>query len=221
MGQDELGRDYLSEVMFAGQITLKIGLAVAFLSTLFGVAVGAVTGYYGKWLDAILMRITDGFLLIPGIALLAVAFKRFGNSDIATMLVLSGIGWMTVSRVVRGQVIGLRDREFIDAAKVAGASPARIIIRHLLPNMVGPIAINATLAMVGAILAESTLSFLGFGLQPPDTSWGTLLTQARGYIDTSKVYLMWFPCIAIILVVLSISFIGDGLRDAFDPEAKK
>jgi peptide/nickel transport system permease protein len=220
-GQDELGRDYLTEVMYAGQITLQIGLAVAFLSTLIGVGIGAIAGYFGKWFDAILMRLTDAFLLIPGIALLAVAFRKFGNSDIAIMLVLSSIGWMSVARVVRGQVISLRDREFIDAARVAGASPFRIITRHLLPNMVGPIAINATLAMVAAILAESTLSFLGFGLQPPETSWGNLLTQARGYIGTSKSYLLWFPSLAIILVVLAVSFIGDGLRDAFDPESKR
>lgn len=220
-GQDELGRDYLTEVMFAGQISLKIGLAVALLSTTLGVVMGAVTGYFGKWFDAILMRVTDGFLLIPGIALLAVAFKKFGSSDLSIALVLSGIGWMSVARVVRGQILGIRDREFVDAARVAGASPVRIVVRHLIPNMVGPIAINATLAMVAAILAESTLSFLGFGLQPPDTSWGNLLTQARGYVGTSKVYLLWFPSIAIILVVLAISFIGDGLRDAFDPESKK
>jgi len=220
-GQDELGRDYFTEVLYAGQISLKIGLAVAVLSTALGATLGSVAGYFGRAYDLILMRITDMFLLVPGVALLAVAFRKFGQSDLAIIVVLTGIGWMLVARVVRGQVLSLRDREFVDAAKVAGASPFRIIFRHLIPNMVGPIAVNATLSMVGAILAESTLSFLGFGIQPPDTSWGNLLAQNRGYLGLSKAYLLYFPSIAIVLAVLAISFVGDGLRDAFDPESQR
>jgi len=220
-GQDELGRDYFTEVLYAGQISLKIGLAVAVLSTALGATLGSVAGYFGRAYDLILMRITDMFLLVPGVALLAVAFRKFGQSDLAIIVVLTGIGWMLVARVVRGQVLSLRDREIVDAAKVAGASPFRIIFRHLIPNMVGPIAVNATLSMVGAILAESTLSFLGFGIQPPDTSWGNLLAQNRGYLGLSKAYLLYFPSIAIVLAVLAISFVGDGLRDAFDPESQR
>ncbi len=220
-GQDELGRDYFTEVLYAGQISLKIGIAVAVLSTALGVAMGAIAGYFGKLADGILMRVTDAFLLVPSIAILAVAFKKFGNSDIAVALVLTFTVWMTVARLVRGQVLTIRELEFIDAARIAGASSTRIIVRHLVPNMVGPIAVNATLAMVNAIVAESTLSFLGFGIQPPDTSWGNLLAQTRGYLGTSKAYLLYFPCLFIILAVLAISFIGDGLRDAFDPESKK
>lgn len=220
-GQDELGRDYFTEVLYAGQISLKIGIAVAVLSTALGVAMGAIAGYFGKLADGILMRVTDAFLLVPSIAILAVAFKKFGNSDTAVALVLTFTVWMTVARLVRGQVLTIRELEFIDAARIAGASSTRIIVRHLVPNMVGPIAVNATLAMVNAIVAESTLSFLGFGIQPPDTSWGNLLAQTRGYLGTSKAYLLYFPCLFIILAVLAISFIGDGLRDAFDPESKK
>jgi peptide/nickel transport system permease protein len=220
-GQDELGRDYFTEVLYAGQISLKVGLAVAVLSTTLGVALGAIAGYFGKWADAVLMRLTDAFLLVPAIAVLAVAFKKFGNSDVAVALVLTFTVWMTVARLVRGQVLTIRELEFIDAARIAGASSTRIIVRHLVPNMVGPIAVNATLAMVNAIVAESTLSFLGFGIQPPDTSWGNLLAQTRGYLGTPKAYLLYFPCLFIILAVLAISFLGDGLRDAFDPGSKK
>lgn len=220
-GQDELGRDYFTEVLYAGQISLKIGIVVAILSTLLGVAMGAIAGYFGKLADAVLMRLTDAFLLVPSIAVLAVAFKKFGNSDVAVALVLTGTVWMTVARLVRGQVLGLRERDFIHAARMAGASSTRIIVRHLVPNMMGPIAVNATLAMVNAIIAESTLSFLGFGIQPPDTSWGNLLAQTRGYLGTSKAYLLYFPSAFIILAVLAISFLGDGLRDALDPESKR
>ncbi len=220
-GQDELGRDYFTEVLYAGQISLKIGIAVAVLSTALGVAMGAMAGYFGKLADGVLMRLTDAFLLVPSIAILAVAFKKFGNSDVAVAMVLTFTVWMTVARLVRGRVLTIRELEFIDAARIAGASSTRIIVRHLIPNMVGPIAVNATLAMVNAIVAESTLSFLGFGIQPPDTSWGNLLSQTRGYLGTSKAYLLYFPCLFIILAVLAISFIGDGLRDAFDPESNK
>jgi peptide/nickel transport system permease protein len=219
-GTDELGRDYLTEVLFAGQLSLKIGLAVAFLSVTVGVLIGAVAGYMGRALDQALMRLTDLFLVIPSIALLAVALRKFGTSGITIILVLAGLGWMGIARLVRGQVLALREREYIDAARAIGASTPRIIFRSILPNLIGPIMVNASLGIAAAIIAESTLSFLGFGVQPPDTSWGNMLSQAAGYVGTPKVYMLYFPGIMILLTVLAVNFVGDGLRDAFDPQAK-
>lgn len=220
-GVDELGRDYLTEVLYAGQISLKLALTVALLSSLIGTALGAVAGFFGKLLDNLLMRLTDLFLMIPSIAVLAVAIKKFGNNDRTISLVLAGLLWMTIARVVRGQVLALREKEFVDAARASGATNGRIIVRHILPNMVGPILVNASLAIVFAIVAESTLSFLGFGVQPPKSSWGLLLSQAEGTVGTSKSFLIMFPGMMLLLVVLCVNFIGDGLRDAFDPQAKQ
>jgi peptide/nickel transport system permease protein len=220
-GTDSAGRDFLTEVLYAGQISLKIGLSVALLSTLFGAAVGAIAGYFGRAVDQVLMRLTDLLLIIPQIAIMAVALKKFGGTDRTVTLVLAGIFWMQIARVVRGQVLALREREFVDAARVAGASSRRIIVRHLLPNMIGPLAVNASLAMAVAIVTESTLSFLGFGVQPPKTSWGLLLANGEEFVGTDKAYLIYFPGLAILLTVLAINFVGDGLRDAFDPQSKR
>jgi len=220
-GTDSAGRDFLTEVLYAGQISLKIGLSVALLSTLFGAAVGAIAGYFGRAVDQILMRLTDLLLIVPAIAIMALALKKFGGTDRTVTLVLAGIFWMQIARVVRGQVLALREREFVDAARVAGASSSRIIVRHLLPNMVGPLAVNASLAMALAIVTESTLSFIGFGVQPPKTSWGLLLSNGEEFVGTDKAYLIYFPGLAILLTVLAINFLGDGLRDAFDPQSKR
>jgi len=219
-GTDELGRDQLSRILYAGQISLKIGLAVALISTVVGTVVGAVAGYAGKATDQALMRLTDLFLVIPAIAILAIALKKFGRDDLTIILVLAGLFWMYVARVVRGQVLSLKEKEFVEAARASGASATRIVVRHLLPNVVGPIVVNATLAVATAIIVESTLSFLGFGVQPPMTSWGNMLSNAEGYVGTSRAYLLYFPGLAILLTVLAVNFLGDGLRDAFDPQSE-
>lgn len=218
-GTDELGRDQLSRLLYAGQISLAIGFAVALISTVIGTSIGAVAGYFGQTTDRTLMWFTDLFLVVPEIAILAIALKYFGQEDITIVLVLAGLFWMYDARVVRGQVLSLKEKEFIEAARSVGASPFRIITRHILPNAIGPIVVNATLAVAGAIIAESTLSFLGFGVQPPDTSWGNMLADAEGYIGTSQAYLLYFPGIAILITVLAVNFLGDGLRDAFDPQS--
>jgi peptide/nickel transport system permease protein len=218
-GTDELGRDYLTEIMYAGQISLKIGLAVALISTVAGTVLGALAGYFGRWTDQALMRLTDLFLVVPAIAILAIAIKKVGNNTSTIVLVLAGLGWMYVARVVRSQILSIKEKEYSEAARASGASNARIIGRHMLPNAIGPILVNATLAVALAIITESTLSFLGFGVQPPNTSWGRLLSDAEGYVGTSKAYLIYFPGLALLLVVLAVNFIGDGLRDAFDPQA--
>jgi peptide/nickel transport system permease protein len=219
-GVDELGRDYLTEVLHAGKISLSIGLGVALLSTLVGVALGSIAGYVGRWADAVLMRLTDLFLVVPQIALLAIGLKKFGGSPVTIVLVLAALFWMGIARVVRGQVLSVKEKEFVEAARVLGASGPRIVVRHILPNIIGPITVNATLAVAAAIVSESTLSFLGFGVQRPDTSWGNMLSDARGYVGTDLAYLIYFPGLMLLVVTLAINFVGDGLRDALDPQTK-
>jgi len=218
-GTDQLGRDTLTEMLYAGQISLKIGLAVAFLSTVVGTILGAIAGYFGRWVDQLLMRLTDLFLVVPAIAILAISLKRFGQTDDIIILVLAGLGWMYVARVVRGQVLSVKEKEFVEAASAAGATSTRIISRHILPNCIGPILVNATLGIAAAIVTESTLSFLGFGVQPPATSWGNMLSAAEGNYNNNT-HLLYFPGLAILVTVLCVNFLGDGLRDAFDPQAK-
>lgn len=218
LGTDELGRDYLSEVLYAGRISLAVGLGVAALSTTLGTVVGAVAGYAGGWVEELTMRLTDLFLVVPGIAVLALALQGFGSSPLTIVLVLSGLGWTFIARVVRAQVLSLREKEFIDAARVLGVSGFRVLWRHLLPNLVGVVVVNVSLAVAGAVILESTLSFLGFGVQPPSSSWGNMLSQAAGMVGTSKSYLLYAPGAAIVLTVLAVNFVGDGLRDAFNPQ---
>lgn len=227
-GTDNLGRDQFSRVVYAGRISLKIGAAVAIISTLIGTILGSIAGYVGKWVDQLLMRVTDLFLVMPGLALLMVANVKFRgqelfgfrvSTDNLAIVILSLVLWMTIARVVRGLILSLKEKEFVEAARASGASTFRIITRHVLPNCVGPIAVNTTLVVGLAILTESTLSFLGFGVQPPDVSWGYLVSDARGTAGTDYAYMIYFPGLAILLTVLSINFLGDGLRDAFDPQS--
>ncbi|MGQ0430925.1 MAG: ABC transporter permease [Microthrixaceae bacterium] len=218
-GTDQIGRDYFARVIYAGQISLKIGLAVALISTAAGTLAGSVAGFFGRGIDQILMRLTDLFLIVPSIAVLAIALKKFGNTDTVIIFVLAGLGWMQVARVVRGQVLAVKEKEFVEAARAAGASNQRIIVRHILPNCIGPIVVNATLAVATAIVVESTLSFLGFGVQKPQTSWGNLLYDAKGNVQFDT-HLLYFPGLFILLTVLCINFVGDGMRDALDPQSK-
>ncbi len=219
LGTDELGRDYLTEILYAGQVSLLLAISVAILATAIGVIVGAVAGYEGGWVDDLFMRVTDLFLIVPAIAILALALEGLGRNLVSIVLVLALIGWTYMARIVRGQVVSLRERDFIDAARVIGATKAQILARHVLPNLGGVIAVNMAIAVAGAILIESTLSFLGFGVQPPQTSWGNMLSQASGLIGTSKVYLLYFPGLFILVTVLAVNFVGDGLRDALDPRS--
>ncbi|MGI8810551.1 MAG: ABC transporter permease [Acidimicrobiales bacterium] len=220
-GTDELGRDQLTEILFAGQISLRIGLAVAMLATLVGTVVGAMAGFFGRVYEQLVMRVTDLFLVVPAIAILAIAIKKFGNDSLTIVLVLASLGWMQIARIVRGQVLSIKEKEFVDAARGSGASSIRIVARHILPNVIGPILVNATLGIAGAIVAESTLSFLGFGVQPPITSWGRMLSDARGTVGTDKAHLIYFPGLALLATILAVNFIGDGLRDAFDPQSRR
>jgi peptide/nickel transport system permease protein len=225
-GVDLAGKDVMTTIMYAGQISLKIGLLTSIFSTIVGTITGAFAGYFGGIVDQTLMRLTDMFLLLPALVVLAIALKKFvetswgrQHQDVGISLVLAGLGWMGIARIVRGQVLSLKEKEFVEAARAIGASPSRIIFRHILPNLLGVIMVNASLAVAGAIVAESTLSFLGFGVQVPLTSWGKMLSDGKESIDT-KAYLIYFPGLFIILVTLAVNFVGDGLRDAFDPQAK-
>ncbi len=221
MGTTDLGKDQFSQILHAGQISLLIGFAVAVLSTLFGVMVGALAGFYGGIADQLLSAVTDGFLVIPQLAILAVLLQYFGHTPLVIVLVLAALGWTYVARVSRGQVLSFKEKEFVEAARAAGASGPRIIIRHILPNMIGAIMVNLTLSVAAAIVTESTLTFLGYGIQPPKTSWGLMLSENEGAVnDTAKLHLLLFPGMMLLIVVMCVNFLGDGLRDAFDPQAK-
>jgi peptide/nickel transport system permease protein len=219
LGTDEGGRDVLTDLLYGGQISLRIGVSVALVSTLLGTTFGALAGLYGKWIDQVLMRLTDLFLLLPLVAVLAVALERFGKKPNTVVLVLAGLFWMQIARVVRGLTLSLKEKEFVEGARAAGASGPRIILRHILPNCIGPIMVNLTLQIAVAIISESTLSFLGFGVQRPDISWGTMLNDNRGNYD-EQIHTLLAPGFAILLTVLCVNAFGDGLRDAFDPHAK-
>jgi peptide/nickel transport system permease protein len=239
-GTDELGRDQLTEILYAGQLSLKIGFAVAIVSTFIGVVFGAVAGFFGKWVDNLLMRITDLVLIVPALLILALLLsyvrvhKQFlwwhlgdkflfwtVNIDTPIIVILALVGWTYIARVVRGQVLSIKEKEFVEAARAAGASNSRIIVRHILPNTISTIMVNMTLAIAAAIVTESTLSFLGFGVQLPLNSWGRMLYDAKGTVGTDKVHLLYFPGLFLLLTVLTVNFLGDGLRDAFDPKAKQ
>ncbi|MFI2471394.1 ABC transporter permease [Streptomyces globisporus] len=221
LGTDSLGRDYLSELLYAGQLSLAIGLGVALLATLVGTAAGALAGYLGGWPDEVIMRVADLFLIVPPVAVLAVSLQGLGPSPLTIVIVLSSLGWTLIARVVRARVIQLRHQEFVEAARVIGASGPRIVLRHLLPNLSGLIVVNVSLSVATAIILESTVSFLGYGVQPPKSSWGSMLTQAAELIGTSQAYLLYVPGLAILVTVLVVNFLGDGLCDALNPQGRQ
>lgn len=219
-GTDAVGKDSLAQVMRGTQISLQISVLVALFSTAFGTVWGAVAGYYRGWVDTVLMRIADLILTLPLLAVAAVLGHNSGGSWVLIALVIAGLYWAYVSRVARGVVLSLREKEFVEASKALGASDSRIIFRHLVPNALGSVIVNATILVSISILLETALSFLGFGVQSPDTSLGLLVSTGQTAIDT-RPWLFYFPGLFIILIALTINFIGDGLRDAFDPQQTK
>jgi peptide/nickel transport system permease protein len=220
-GTDLIGRDYFSRVLYGIQTTERIAFLVAILSTIIGTAIGAVSGYYSGWVDNALMRFTDLILTLPGLAVLLTAAAFFGTGKpYRVALILALLFWTGLARVVRASFLSLREKEYVEAAKAAGASDMRIMLRHMLPNAVGPIVVNTTLIVAIAILTEASLSFLGFGIQPPTPSLGKLIADGQ---DTSQ-HMWWlvtFPGLTIVLIVLCVNFIGDGLRDALDPTQRR
>jgi|DewCreStandDraft_1066081.scaffolds.fasta_scaffold03980_3 peptide/nickel transport system permease protein len=219
LGTDELGHDVLTRLLYAGRVSLTVGFSAALASALVGTLVGLVSGFYGGWLDNVLMRFVDIMLSIPDLPILIILARYFGGSLLGIILVITAFGWMGTARLVRGEVLKLKRTDFVEAARALGASNARIMLRHLVPNTLAPVIVAATLAVGGAILTEAALSYLGFGIQPPTPSWGNMLQNAQDFIWRTPLLAFW-PGLMIFLTVLCFNFFGDGLRDAFDPRLK-
>jgi peptide/nickel transport system permease protein len=220
-GTDELGKDGLGRVMRGTQRSLEIAAIASMLITVIGVFLGAIAGYFRGWVDAIIMRFTDLVLTIPLLVIVAVASVRYSGASWWVIPVLFGLAaWPSLARIVRAEFMSLREKEFVEAARAVGAKDRRIIFRHILPNLAGPIIVSATLAIAGAILTETALSFLGLGVLPPDVSLGYLINSGLSAFRT-RPWLFWFPSATIIVICLCVNFIGDGLRDAFDPKQNR
>lgn len=214
LGTDKLGRDILSRTIYGARISLAVGFATVALSLCIGVIVGSLAGYLGGWVDLLLMRLVDILLAFPGL-LLAIAFTAvLGPGLDHVVLALCLIGWTGYARLVRGEIIALREREFIQAARALGGSPQRVITRHLLPNLIAPLLIQATFGLAAAIIAEGSLSFLGLGVEPPTPSWGSMLNDGRQFLLVAP-HLTTYPGLAIMITVLALNLVGDGLQEHF------
>ena len=222
LGTDSNGYDYFSQVLRGTQISLEIAFSVAVMATVVGTVWGAVAGYYRGWADSLMMRVVDLILTIPILAAGALMTKKVQNSGWwALALVIAALSWPAVSRIVRGQVLSLREKEYVEAARALGAKDGRIIFRHLLPNIAGQIIVVVTILVALAILTESALSYLGFGVQSPNVSLGLLISNNQTALQGGQWWLFWFPGLFIVLICLSVNFVGDGLRDAFDPTQQR
>jgi peptide/nickel transport system permease protein len=232
-GTDTIGRDILARTIYGGQISLLIGLAAVLVELAVGVLIGAVAGYYGGWIDSVLMRFTEAAFNIPQLFLLLVMARFFANrfppvnflgrTLSGSVVVIIGIigltSWMYLARIVRADFLSLKEREFVQAAHCIGTRNLGIIIRHILPNTMAPIIVSATLSVANAIISEAYISFLGLGVQPPTATWGNMLDGAYNYLESAP-WLWIFPGLLIVLTVMSINFLGDGLRDALDPTSR-
>lgn len=235
MGTDSTGRDLFARIIHGGQISLLVGILAVILSVSAGTVIGGVAAYYGGWVDAVLMRFTEAMLSIPSLFLLIVLGKFFGkdvqtieifgrtfSGSVAIVILVIGLtSWMVLARIVRANVLSLKEMDYISASKALGANNVRIFFRHLIPNTMGAIIVASTLGLAGAILSEAYVSFLGLGVQPPTASWGNMLTQAQQFIQRGSWWMWVFPSIFIVLTILCINLVGDGLRDAFDPRSSR
>jgi len=222
LGCDDLGYDELGRLMIGGQTSLEVGLAAAVVSVLFGTLYGAISGYLGGWVDALLMRIVDAGLSIPGIMVIIILSVIFHPSPLVMVFIIAVFYWFGVARLIRGETLSLRTREYVQAVRVIGGMPMRSVVRHVVPNAIGTIIVQATFAVADSILLLSGLGFLGLGIQPPSTDWGSMLASALTYMQGGNYWwLIYPPGIAIILVCVAFNFIGDALRDAFETRLQR
>jgi oligopeptide transport system permease protein len=227
LGTDQLGRDILSRLMDGARISMSVAVVVQVVYVLVGVPIGAAAGWFGGRIDTFLMRITDVvyafpdtlFIILLGVAFRETAFGKAMDGLLIVMVAIGLVGWVTMARLVRGQLLSLKEQDYVEAARAIGVSEYRIVTRHLLPNAIGPVIVAVTLGIPGAILTEATLALIGLGVQPPRASWGSLVAFGEPYIR-SQPHLLLFPAIAIAIALLSFTFLGDGLRDALDPKLK-
>ncbi|HYU64431.1 MAG TPA: ABC transporter permease [Verrucomicrobiae bacterium] len=219
-GSDELGRDVLSKIIFGSQVSLAIGLLVQAFVLVIGGTIGLIAGYFGGWIDNALMRFTDIMYAFPDLLFVLIIVAALGPTFINIFVAIGLVSWVGLARLVRGQVLSIKEKEYVEAAHAAGSPPVKIILRHLMPNSLGPVIVTLTFGIPAAIFTEAVLDFLGVGLRPPQPSWGTMVFEGYAAVD-AYAFLVLIPCAALSLTMLAFNFIGDGLRDALDPRMRR
>lgn len=217
LGTDELGRDVLTRVLYGSRVTLLVGFSSMLISVVIGIFLGSIAGYYGKWIDNVIMRVTDVFLSFPSLILLIIVAAYFETTVVGMILIIGLTSWMSVARLVRGEFLSLKEKEFVESSVAIGSRDRRVIFKHILPNAMAPLIVSATLMVGYAIIFESALSFLGVGIKPPAATWGNMLSNAQQDIYIAPWLAIW-PGALIFITILAINFVGDGLRDALDPK---
>jgi oligopeptide transport system permease protein len=220
LGTDDLGRDVLSKVIFGSQVSLSIGILVQAIVLVIGGSIGLAAGYFGGWIDNVLMRFTDIMYAFPDLLFVLIIVAALGPTLLNIFVAIGLVSWVGLARLVRGQVLSIKEKEFVEAARAAGSSPIKIILKHLLPNSLGPVIVSLTFGIPAAIFTEAVLDFLGVGLRPPQPTWGTMVFEGYAAADAYP-YLVIIPCAALSMTMLAFNFIGDGLRDALDPRMRR